>query len=191
MTTDAGGTLDEPALEALYGRLERRLYNVLYRWVWNEAEASDLVQETFLRLWRMRDRVRMETVEALAFQIGVNLAANKRRAKLLWRFVPLDGLARRGEQEGVALGSERERKVREAIDKLPERLRSVVVLSELSEMSYAEIARVLGIPAGTVGSRRHKALQLLKERLGPLFDEERPSGDDEDSRQEDVDEAVA
>ena len=55
--------------------------------------------------------------------------------------------------------------MREAVNSLPEELRRVVVLCECSELTYDEIGAVLSIPAGTVGSRRHRALRLLRERL--------------------------
>lgn len=171
MIAPAPATLDERALEELYTRLERRLYNVVFRWLWHEEEALDVVQEAFLRLWDMRERVRLESVEPLLFRIAVNLAANRRRSRRLWSFVGLDGLARGQEQERQLERSERDRRVREALEALPERHRRVVVLTELSGLSYAEVARILEIPEGTVGSRRNKALALLKERLGAWFHE--------------------
>jgi RNA polymerase sigma-70 factor (ECF subfamily) len=57
-------------------------------------------------------------------------------------------------------------RVRRAVDALPERLRRVVVLTELAELSYADVARVLAIPEGTVASRRHAAVRRLRKLLG-------------------------
>ena len=71
----------EAELYALYERLEKPLYNVLYRTVWEREEAHDLVQETFARLWAMRARVREETVEPLAYRIGLNLARSWQRKR--------------------------------------------------------------------------------------------------------------
>ena len=81
MNAESSASLDRRRLEDLYIRLEKPVYNVVYRWVWNREEAQDLVQEAFVRLWRMQDRVRLETVEPLVFRIALNLAANRRRAK--------------------------------------------------------------------------------------------------------------
>jgi hypothetical protein len=67
----------EVELEALYERLEKPVYNVVYRWVWNPEEARDIVQDTFVRLWRMRQRVEMATVEPLVYKIALNLARSK------------------------------------------------------------------------------------------------------------------
>lgn len=162
--------LDEPALAALYTRLEKRVYNVVYRWVWQKDDAAEIVQEAFLRLWNMRARVDVATVDALVFRIALNLASNRRRSKQLWQLVSLDGLGgkERDERADVALDVEQgalSDDVRRALEILPERLRRVVVLTELSELSYREVATILGVPEGTVGSRRNKALALLRQRL--------------------------
>lgn len=175
MGEPAQTSLGREALEQLYSRLETSLYNVVYRWVWNEEDARDLVQDAFVRLWRMRRRVRLETVEPLVYRIAINLAANRRRSRKLWRWASLKAVGTRstGTEDGLrALESaEREVAVREAVNALPERLKRVVLMSEFSGMTYEQIGRSLGIPAGTVGSRRHQALKRLRQALGPLIDE--------------------
>ena len=65
----------------------------------------------------------------------------------------------------VVSADEQRQLVRAAIDALPEDLRRVVLLCEYSELSYEEIATALSIPAGTVGSRRNRALRRLKKQL--------------------------
>ncbi len=162
--------LDEPALAALYTRLEKRVYNVVYRWVWQRDDAAEIVQEAFLRLWNMRARVDVSTVEPLVYKIALNLASNRRRSKKLWQLVSLEGLGGRERDDGADVAAHVEHgvqseDVRRAIDALPERLRRVVVLTELSELSYREVAAILDVPEGTVGSRRNKALSLLRAQL--------------------------
>ena len=168
--------LDEAALETLYVRLEKPLYNVVYRWVWDAETAHDVVQEAFLRLWRMRERIDMTTVEPLVYRIALNLAANRRRAQKIRRFVTLQVIAElRSRSPGPHEALERARRehaLRSAIDGLPERLRRVVTLCEFSDMTYAEIADSLGIATGTVGSRRNEALQRLREMLGDWEDDD-------------------
>jgi DNA-directed RNA polymerase specialized sigma24 family protein len=63
--------MDADDLERLYTRLERRLANVVYRWVWSMDEAQEIVQEAFVRLWRMRARVDLRTVEPLVYRMSV------------------------------------------------------------------------------------------------------------------------
>jgi RNA polymerase sigma-70 factor (ECF subfamily) len=159
----------EEDLEQLYARLEKPLYNVVFRWVWNLDDAQDIVQEAFARLWRMRARIDMDTVDALIYKIALNLAASRRRSNRVWRWVSLEALHEvrapvRPADESLVAGEERAR-LRSAVEALPEDLRRVIMLCEYSELSYDEIAGVLSIPAGTVGSRRHRALRQLKHQL--------------------------
>jgi RNA polymerase sigma-70 factor (ECF subfamily) len=151
-------------LETLYARLEKRIYNVVYRWVWNEQEAMDVTQEAFLRLWKMRERIEPATVEPLAFRIAVNVAASRRRARKLRSFIGLGETLLADPGPGPEAASERAR-VRGAIEALPEKLRKVIVMTELSELSYEEVAAALSIPVGTVGSRRSAGLAALKRAL--------------------------
>jgi RNA polymerase sigma-70 factor (ECF subfamily) len=161
--------MNEADLERLYVRMEKRLYNVVFRWTWKPEEAQDIVQESFVRLWRMRERVEMETVEPLVYRIALNLASSRKRSARLWRWVSLEGLRETNtpatSAEEALSADEQRRLVRSAVDSLPEDLRRVVMLCEYSELSYDEIGAALSIPAGTVGSRRNRALRRLKKQL--------------------------
>lgn len=162
-----GAPFDRAALEVLYVRLERPIFNALYRWTWSAEEAQDLVQEAFVRLWAMRDRVRPATVEPLIWQIATNLARKRRRWSRLRAFLGVD--ERRADPsdgpDAGLLGAERATAVRAAIDALPERDREVVLLTHFSELSTREVAEILGIPEGTVGSRRNRAMTALRAAL--------------------------
>lgn len=163
--SDADG-LDRAAFEALFRRLERPVYNVVFRWLWDPAEAADVVQDAFARLWGMRDRVREGTVEPLLYRIAVNQASNRRRRRRLWRWVGLEPERDAAPPLGDLLeAAELDGALRAAVEALPEKLRRVVMLCELSGMSYQQVADALGIPVGTVGSRRNAALARLRELL--------------------------
>lgn len=169
-----GCVLDQAQLERLYARLEKPVYNVVYRWVWNAHDAQDITQEAFLRVWNMRARVQMETVQPLIYRVALNLAANRRRSQRLWRLVTLEGWS---ESAGTTAPHPAETRqvqtaVRVAVDGLAEPLRKVIMLCELGGLSYAEVAEVLGIPEGTVGSRRHQALKRLRAQLGSFGSQE-------------------
>jgi len=161
--------MEEDDLERLYTRLERRLANVVYRWVWNVDEAQEIVQEAFVRLWRMRAKVDLRTAEPLVYRIALNLASSRRRSRKLWRWISLEAVFERTSPGQSAdesiLAAEEASRVRAAVEALPEDLRRVVVMCELSEMSYQEIGEALSIPTGTVGSRRHRALLGLRQAL--------------------------
>ena len=155
---------DEAQWIAWYQELEQPLYNVAYRWLWDAAESQDVVQEAFLRCWRMRQRVVAETFKPLIFQTTLRLLSNRARKRKLWRFVPLaeteSNASSRTEEDILA-----SRQVRVALDGIKGSMKQVLLLSEVGGLSYKEIAEVMQINEGTVGSRRHRALAALKERL--------------------------
>lgn len=155
--------VDEASWVELYRALEKPLYNVVYRWLWDPVESQDIVQEAFLRCWRRRDLVRPDGFKALVYRTALNLASNQRRRKKFWRFVSFDSLPEPA-AEDCAAGIV-SKPLQEAVDGLPEPLKRVLLLSELAGMSYREIAEVTGIQEGTVGSRRNRAIALLRSRL--------------------------
>jgi RNA polymerase sigma-70 factor (ECF subfamily) len=153
-------------LEGLFVRLERRLTNVVYRWLWDREEVRDVVQDAFLRLWRARDRVDWTRAEPLVYRIALNLARNRRRRRKLWRWVGLDrtpDLSTAGGPQVSLEEAEEDLRVRRAIDALPEGQRQVLVLCTFAEMSYDQIGELLGISAGTVASRRNTAIAKVKQ----------------------------
>ena len=123
-----------------------------------------------MKIWSARARVDAATAEPLLFRAALNLAANRLRARKLWGWVTLDGVFEKAAPTAPADASlqteERARAVRAAIDALPAKLKDVVVLCELSGLSYAQIAETLKIPIGTVGSRRSQAIAALEKSLG-------------------------
>jgi RNA polymerase sigma-70 factor (ECF subfamily) len=158
--------LSEIQYEALYQKEEKALFNTVYRWVWDEQEAMDLVQEAFVKLWAVRQDVHPEQARAYTYRIALNLAANRRRAHKLWRMVGLEGrvFAASGPESSL-IQSQSEQALRKAIDGLSEKYRRVLLLCRFSDMNHREIGKLLKIPQGTVASRHNKALQLLKDRL--------------------------
>jgi len=164
----------QPQLEALYARLEKPVYNVVYRWVWSTEDAAEIVQEAFVRLWAMRDRVRIASAEPLVYTIAINLARKRRRWRRLRSFVGLETEQPASVEVALSdlLDAERAQAVRAAVDALPEHLKSVMLLCHYSGLSYREVGEALAIPEGTVASRRHHALKRVRDALedghGPI-----------------------
>ena len=144
----------------------RSLFGAAYRMTGNAHDAEDLVQETFLRAHRALDR----------FESGTNARA---WLHTILQRVRTDAYRRRerrpatveltGEGPGVApaqdaLASGYE-DLERALAELPEAFRTAVVLRDLQELSYAEIAEALGVPVGTVMSRIHRGRALLRQAL--------------------------
>jgi RNA polymerase sigma factor (sigma-70 family) len=107
--------------------------------------------------------VRADGFTALLYRTALNLASNRRRRARLWRMV---GVATIEEVADDTESSEPlSTTVRAAFEALPDTLKRVVLLTEIAGMTYTEVAAALGIAEGTVGSRRTRALALLRARL--------------------------
>jgi RNA polymerase sigma-70 factor (ECF subfamily) len=144
----------------------------------DRSEAEDLTQETFLRAFRHWNQYTPGTnARAWLFTICRNLFRRRRERQA--REEPtdaaeLEGLAAAASQasatapdagEGFLDAPELGDVMRKELDNLPEEFREVVILSDLQDQSYADIAAVLGVPLGTVKSRLFRARRLLQERL--------------------------
>jgi RNA polymerase sigma-70 factor (ECF subfamily) len=155
--------------EALYKRLEKPLYNLAYRYVWNGEEAQDILHDAFMQLWARRDRLVASTADRYAWVTVLNLSRKRRRWIRTKRFLSgddsLSSLPASGAPEADAARSQDHAGLHAAIERLPEKLRAVVLLLEFSEMSYESISELLSVPPGTVASRRHLALRQLRSEL--------------------------
>ena len=158
--------LGEGELYACYQRLETPLYNVLYRWLWQAQDCQDLIHDAFVRVWDRRDRIDPTRLDALVWTTALNLARNRLRWRALWRFGEVDPLAP-SDADPLAETERRaqQRRLRSALQELPLSMREVLLLAEFGGLGHAEIAAVLGIAQGTVGSRRHHALARLRALL--------------------------
>lgn len=159
-------SLREDALYASYRRLERPLYNVLYRQLWQREDCQDVIHDAYMRIWARRERVNADTLDSLVWTTALNLARNRLRWRRLWRHEPLD-------VDAAAIGTSpgdgdflATRRLRAALRQLPKSERDVLLLAEFSGMRGEEIAALLRIPAGTVASRKHHAKKRLKVLLG-------------------------
>lgn len=160
--------LREEALYASYRRLERPLYNVLYRQLWQSQDCQDLLHDAFMRIWERREKVDETTLDALVWTTALNLARNRLRWRKRWRS---DAIEDHIEQLHTETGSHdflAERRLHQALRVLPRRQREVLLMAEYSELKTSEIARILDIPEGTVASRKHQALARLKSVMGGL-----------------------
>lgn len=167
METDQG--LNAITLEHLYIELEKPIYNVVYRWVWNAEDAQDIVQEAFIKLWKMRHKVAINTVRPLIYKIAINLASNQRRYKKIRNFLSLNAIFDKEDTKKSAENQleddQDQQRIRAAIKILPEHLKKVIMLCEFSELSYREVGTILKIPPGTVASRKHTAIKRLKKEF--------------------------
>jgi RNA polymerase sigma-70 factor, ECF subfamily len=145
----------------------RSLYGTAFRMTRNAQDAEDLVQETFLRAFRAFDRfVPGTNIRAWLFTILHRVRTDAfRRSRRSPRTVELvdDGPAVPPPQDALAQGGE---DLGRALESLPDVFRDAVVLRDVEEFSYQEIAGVLDVPIGTVMSRIHRGRALLRQALG-------------------------
>ena len=169
----------DAALNDLMERHATPVFHFLCRMVGNEDDASDLAQETFVRVFRARASFRTsEKFSAWLFTIAANLARNHFRWRSRHPNVSLE--AETGETEQTlgstlpandpapneqALATERAETVRTAVSKLPEDLREAIVLCEWEELSVADAAAILETTPKAMESRLYRARQILRERL--------------------------
>lgn len=156
------------------------LYRTALRMTRSEADAEDLVQETYIRALRFRDQFTAGTnMKAWLFRILTNTFINTYRKRVRQpQTSELDdvdefSLYRRMSEDAPGAGADPEREfldgivsseVKEALADLPERFRTSVLL-DVEGFSYKEIAEMLGIPIGTVMSRLHRGRKFLQQRL--------------------------
>ncbi|MDQ6937817.1 MAG: RNA polymerase sigma factor SigE [Actinomycetota bacterium] len=148
-----------------------RVYRLAYRLAGNRADAEDLTQETFVRVFRSLSDFTPGTFEGWLHRITTNLFLDmvRRRARIRFDALPEDAADRLA---SASAGPEQryaethlDPEIQDALDALPADFRAAVVLCDLEELSYEEIAATLGIKVGTVRSRIHRGRVLLREAL--------------------------
>jgi RNA polymerase sigma-70 factor (ECF subfamily) len=151
----------------------------------NHTVAEDLVQETYVRATGAAGRLRLDSnLKIWLFTILRNVWFTQlRRRRVRPQLIEIDGdektanlivEASRNPHELYVTKVEHER-VREAIQQLPAKLREVVLLREFEELSYQEIARILGCPVGTVMSRLGRARSTLRTILCEVLQDHAPT----------------
>jgi len=149
----------------------------------NRAEAEDVVQETFSQALQSFHRFEPGTnARAWLFAIMRNVRSNRQRA--FRRAPPLSDLSEQLDRIPAAEQTPQnvtEPELLDALGELPTGFQEVVLLCDVEELSYKEIARVLDIPMGTVMSRLHRARRLLRRALAPYAAQRRIGRPDVDA----------
>jgi RNA polymerase sigma-70 factor (ECF subfamily) len=148
-----------------------RVYRLAYRLSGNRADAEDLTQETFVRVFRSLADYTPGTFEGWLHRITTNLFLDLARRRQKIRFDALaddagDRLA--SDEPGPERAFEQNNldpEIQRALDALPADFRAAVVLCDLEGLTYEEIALTLGVKVGTVRSRIHRGRVLLREAL--------------------------
>jgi RNA polymerase sigma-70 factor (ECF subfamily) len=148
-----------------------RVYRLAFRLSGNRADAEDLTQETFVRVFKSLADYQPGTFEGWLHRITTNLFLDmvRRRQRVRFDALPDDAGDRLASRESGPEQAYDQRnldpEIQRALDALPADFRVAVVLCDLEQLSYEEIAATLGIKVGTVRSRIHRGRALLRQAL--------------------------
>jgi RNA polymerase sigma-70 factor (ECF subfamily) len=175
---------DKRAFDLLVAKYQRKLFRLLSRLIRDQAEIEDVAQEAFIKAYRALPNFRGESAfYTWLYRIAINTAKNHLVAQ--GRRAPTqteteiedaenfdDGNSLRTEDtpDRMLLSKQVAEAVNRAIEKLPEDLRTAIVLRELEGLSYDEIAVSMNCPIGTVRSRIFRAREAVAEELRPILE---------------------
>lgn len=150
---------------------ERVVYQIAFGVLANAADAEEVTQDVFLRAYRklasLRDRTKFR---AWVARMSWRLALNRRRATVRARLRETAWFETRAQRSSVETRAARQEfhaRLRDEIDRLPEKLRAVLLLCAVEGLDARAVARTLEIPEGTVRSRLHLARKELLRRFSP------------------------
>lgn len=167
---------DQDAFGLIVARYKKSIYNVIYNLVRDPQEASDLFQESFLKIYKSLSSYRPEyKFYTWAVKIAVNTCLDRMRQRRI-EPVPVEEAEDLPGQEPTPeesyLSRERAARVREAVRRLPEIYRTPLVLFHQENLSYEEIAGMLNVPLSIVKNRLYRARLMLRTELTECGKEE-------------------
>ncbi len=176
---------DTHAFSHIVRRYQDRVYSLCKRWMGDAAVAEEVAQDVFIALYRSLARFRGESsLSTWIYRVAVNHCKNKRlyrNRRRMDRHEPLEGRERDDapQRQFAAPGrgtdarterSQAEQLIHQALEVLSEEHRQVIVLRDIQDLDYHEIAEILDLPRGTVKSRLHRArtelARVLRNRIG-------------------------
>jgi len=181
---------DKRAFDLLIQKYQHRIVSLVSRYVSDPTEAQDVAQEAFIKAYRAVKRFRGESAfYTWLYRIAINTAKNWIVAKNrrppssdidavdAEQYAISERLRENSTPESELLREEIEQTVFATIAKLPDDLRTAIILREMDGMSYEEIAQTMECPIGTVRSRIFRAREAIDEKLKPLVGGHTNSGD--------------
>ena len=160
---------EDDAFESLVHRQSRFVFRVAYALLRNPHDAEDVVQETFMSLYRTGAWRQMKEERAFLARAAWRQAVDRIRARPHHGEKDVDAAlklaANESSPEQTLLAADSHAAVHRLIDALSEELRQPLALSSVHELNSREIAEILGIPEGTVRTRLMRARQMLKQKL--------------------------
>lgn len=171
---------DVYAFDLIVQRYKEQLLNFVFRFVGNQEEAEDIVQETFLRVYRKRKAYkRIAKFSTWIYTIAGNLSRTelrRRKRRKLFSVTDMGFEDRDYEISDEAYNPEnrvdgviQEEIIQREINNLSPKFREVIILRDVQELSYEEISKIIKVPIGTVKSRVNRGRLKLQSRLQYLM----------------------
>ena len=172
---------DVEAFNEIVFRYKDRLVNFLFRYTGNRDDSEDLAQDTFLKLYRSKHLYReIAKFSTWFYTIAINIAKTNLRKKSRKRAISLSSFDPENEKDfeltANVLGPDESANastesyyIQKAIDSLDENFREVIVLRDIQDFEYEEIAQITGLPLGTVKSRINRGREKLKVMLSEIY----------------------
>lgn len=170
---------DSSAFELLFRAMYEQLCLVARRYVKSAADAEDVVEEAFLRLWTHRDRIRVRGsvknyLSTAVRNTALNYLARRKAEAKYTALAPQDEVWGRAlamnDAESHMREQERAARVQRAIDALPNRARETYCLYYQRHLTYAQIAEVMGVSVRTVEAQLVRCVKKLTKQLGEVLD---------------------
>ncbi|MGB3741802.1 MAG: RNA polymerase sigma factor RpoE [Castellaniella sp.] len=177
---------DRHAFDLLVIKYQRKIMRLLSRMIAEPAEIEDVAQEAFIKAYRALPQFRGDSAfYTWLYRIAINTARNwqasrARRPSTVSvlenedgeTFEQIDSLSDHSTPESLMASRQIAQTVNEAIEALPDDLRTAIVLREIEGMSYEDIASTMQCPIGTVRSRIFRAREAIASRLRPVMDQD-------------------
>ena len=169
------------AFDLIVKRYKNQLLNFVYRFLGNAEEAEDLVQETFLRVYRNRKAYqKVAKFSTWIYTIAGNLAKTELRKRKRRKFFSISDLGYNEKDYDISDeafnpekdvdGRMKEEIIHKEIDDLSPKFREVILLRDVQQLSYEEISQIVNIPLGTVKSRVNRGRLKLQEKLKHILE---------------------
>ena len=174
---------DLQAFDILVRRYKDQLLNFVYRFVGNRSDAEDIVQETFLRVYKNKHMYKeIAKFSTWVYTIAGNLAKTELRRRKRHKIFSVSNFVneerdydipdREHSPEKQVDSAIQEEIIQKAIEKLPAKFKEVIILRDIQGFAYEEISQILNIPLGTVKSRVNRGRLKLQEDLRFLYETE-------------------
>ena len=155
-----------PDFEEIYRQFKGRVFSTAYRMLSNHADAEDVTQDIFVKVFKKLHSFRGEAqLSTWIYRIAVNACLDYRRKRTRTQTLPLIE-----EAEQVSVPLSLGRLVEGLLPRMPAGYREVFVLHDIQGLKHCEIARVLGITDGASKSQLHRARAFLRRELEPYVD---------------------